>query len=882
MKTIARKVVLSAAILLLAVIALFSCEFPLFPSNDSGVEYKRIVIAEDSVKTEDLSEINSAISNLQGPISIVTDDEDAIDGEIVFGDADRDITEKAKAKMEARLKEDGATFGYIVYAEGNNVAVYWTDEDMRETAISIFLTECIEKSELKLDAGVVLVQGYATNDDLHQKYWIALEAQGCPEDTLAALKELNKFYNGSVYCEWMANLWDDDIGGFYYSNSARNNEPFRPDLESTYQLIGWITGHGASGGLSKNDFFPPEMKQKMVKFAQDMQSEDNGYFYHPQWGTSVNVDRYGRDLSWATSIIKNFDIDTDGDGIEEDQYPYWCAPDGTKCKEHAENGGICNYGAATLSVSGSGIATACVSSADGITVSLREGVLGAVYKVRNKKSQVIATASSTPDYSSSAAFTQWLWDFNGGLEGMLNSSGRAHDINALQAEIIGNGFGDEVVAFLDDAQQQIIEYQQSKGETPTYLWQATIDYNAAWGVLKYMPFYNDATCGKALPLDLALNMIRSCIKVVELKLDPNLPPKMNDMMNQWASIGEIINNIKKHHGDGAAEQAYEIVRENAVYCIKNSIDKLTPYKLNSGIFAYTYARRSLSTIYGVSISHGTEEGDVNGSILVCSMYANVFAALGYGLVPLCTEADGVNFLRIIQNLDPIEKVPIPVGKAMDFEDGDVPSGITSAIGTREYSLSVEEDPSDSSNYTLCFKSGDGTGAGDNIKFPTTGEGSCYIFETKIYFKDMGSSESGKDIFQARLANLYMLTFGYVGNKVYAGYRTHTDGGDTDTSFAVGEIGEDGWCKIRLELYYPDTNEDGELKVKFFINDEYKGTDNHHWLKHQGADVNTSHGVVDILSRRDFKTEIYLDDCFFNIENKTYDPQNHDISDSRDN
>ena len=58
----------------------------------------------------------------------------------------------------------------------------------------------------------------------------------------AAVDEVRKIY--SMFDErmliWYAGLWEPEIGGFYFSNSARDHEGFLPDLESTYQAVSFI------------------------------------------------------------------------------------------------------------------------------------------------------------------------------------------------------------------------------------------------------------------------------------------------------------------------------------------------------------------------------------------------------------------------------------------------------------------------------------------------------------------------------------------------------------------------------------------------------------------------------------------------------------------
>ncbi len=112
---------------------------------------------------------------------------------------------------------------------------------------------------------------------------------------------------GSHTYKWYAGLWDSRIGAFYYSNSGRDTEGYLPDIESTVQAV----SHLMSGGMFEEfedgyiGGLPEGMKKKIVAFAKGLQSAEDGFFYHPQWKT-VGESRRGRDLWWATKIIKEF------------------------------------------------------------------------------------------------------------------------------------------------------------------------------------------------------------------------------------------------------------------------------------------------------------------------------------------------------------------------------------------------------------------------------------------------------------------------------------------------------------------------------------------------------------------------------------------------
>ncbi len=115
-----------------------------------------------------------------------------------------------------------------------------------------------------------------------------------------AVRELYSLFTPELY-KWFAGLWSPVYGGFYYSNSARDNEEFLPDLESTSQLL----GHLEMTGILSPDYseLPEGMKEKLCKFVTSKQDPIDGFFYHPQWGKNVNLSRRGRDSDHAIGIL---------------------------------------------------------------------------------------------------------------------------------------------------------------------------------------------------------------------------------------------------------------------------------------------------------------------------------------------------------------------------------------------------------------------------------------------------------------------------------------------------------------------------------------------------------------------------------------------------
>ena len=122
-------------------------------------------------------------------------------------------------------------------------------------------------------------------------------------DATDALTDIYSIFSESIYL-WEAGLWDPVIGGFYYSESARDVEGFLPDIESTIQAWRSFDTAGLTAALDdpKAKATYDSMRIKMRDFALEMQDED-GFFYHKQWGKNIGVSRRGRDLGWAREAI---------------------------------------------------------------------------------------------------------------------------------------------------------------------------------------------------------------------------------------------------------------------------------------------------------------------------------------------------------------------------------------------------------------------------------------------------------------------------------------------------------------------------------------------------------------------------------------------------
>ncbi|MBQ7387193.1 MAG: hypothetical protein IJW03_03405 [Clostridia bacterium] len=853
-----RKILLAATALLIMILTFTSCEGLFGDNTDTPPAEEKVKLTQIVIENADtdIISVRSDIFDITGMIGTVLPTEPATEGEIIFGNTNRPATLAAKAELERIIAEDGTDAGYIIYYDGKSVAIYWQDARLSSLAIAKFEKICIDEKKLELEKGVIDKGTFTTASLERDAMWLAIEASATPE-VYTALKAWANNFNGRQISEWLANLWDPEIGGFYYSNSARDNEPYRPDLESVYQTLSWLTGNGAI--KSVNQELPEEMRAQIVAFVKSTQSSTEGYFLHPQWGTSykqLNLDRYGRDLSWGVSILKQIMLDTNGDGVLETQYPNYCTPSGFKCEEHSKNGGLCSIVSSTASYIGTSRA---------LTAGISSSVSAAVSKIPS--STVKAVASSSPDYSSEETFLAWL---EAGSPNVKENSGDAHVINALQDEIISKGYCDVLLDFLEQAQNEVYEEQVAAGQTPSGLWQYTPNYRAVWGIHKYSVFYSS---GKR-SMQYHKEMVASCIEVI--LSEANGSYAMNDMMNQWTAIGAVKNNAKLYNPDDL-DEIEAMLSENAVAMINQTILKLEDFAIGDGMYGYTVGGKSLATIYGVPISHGVKEADVNGQLLLGSCYRAIFSAFGYNAVPLCTTDDGKNFVDIIKYCEPIEKAPLPKPETIDFEDKDL-SDLKNVVLTKRSDageIVITDDPLGEHEKVLFFNSGAATGdrADDlDIKVSSTG-GNCNIAEFDMY---VANSTSGS-IIQLKMGNSFLVTIARSGDYLTMQAWSKEAGTVKEQLVSTDDkIRANEWHTFRFEVYNEDY--DGAPVIKVFIDGELIKNTNLHY--NYGSAYNSTYAKLNIYSMKSAVTELYFDNVFVNRETKIFDAESDDVSDSR--
>lgn len=819
---------------------------------DKKVSYEKIVYSSDEL---DLSDVRTAMMSVLGPVVTInhTDTLSPSDGEVVFGDTTRAISAAARAELEKKISESPLyDCGYIIYCDGKSASVYWQIADMASIAIERFVALCVEDMQMVLTEGVIDCQLYDREEYEKEKYWLTLEAEGASPELIAAYRKAYSVYDGDKILDWVANLYDAEIGGFYFSRSARDYEGFLPDMESTNFAISMLVNLGAM--TNRNAQLPVEMQIAMVNFVRNMQSPVDGYYYHPQWPQSKDqlaVDRYGRDIATASGFITSFWIDTDGDGVKEQQRPLYCIPAGAKCALHNGTSDSCSFP----------VATSYINKVDTANAPLDTTVSAAVSKLSSSVASATASVSSHPDYSSREAFAAWLEASN---ENIKQNSGNAHKIAELRFEIASHGYMDIVFAHLERVQAEIFEEQISKGETPSGVWQYEADYRAVWGLYKYLAFYEMDGYGKSIDIKYVPYMIATCQKVLAMPADGSY--QINDVMNQWTAMNRIISNVKRYYGAEEVEKIYEATREGAVELIENSVKKVQAFKVDDGSFAYNINGRAPSSIYGVPISLGFVEGDLNAMTLALGVYSAMYNVLGYTRVPLCDASDLDRFVDTILYSDPIEKKKAEAD-IFDFEGALDSSRISINAKTPEALCEIREDPEDRTNNVLYFVSGTAAAQADTLTFsaPTLGS-SCNVSDFKMYVSS--ETDSGY-LFQINLGAAYQLVIYKEGDDIIVKDTPTHD--NTNIQIERARVKADTWFHLRFEHYLAgeEMNELESPRTKIYLNDELVAISEIYKNSHLGTAPSETFSSVSFYSMRLVNTFVYFDDCYFAKENLTY-------------
>ncbi len=535
----------------------------------------------------------------------VTDAAENSGHEIAFGETNRPVSAKAYEKLYdfVDIKSED---GFLIFADGNSLAVAYTSETALENSIKHITENYLSRSELVFEEKGVVASGKynlreaadAAREAARTEAFDRIEKE-LGAQTRAELERLFTLYTPRVY-EWLAGLYSAETGGFYYSNSGRDNEGFLPDVESTYQALVHLTNGGMfvdKGGYQYA--LSEKMKAKLLSFVKGLQSPEDGYFYHPQWGykneaVSANYRdaRRGRDLSWATYILRALG-----------EKPYYNTPGGM----------MGELGAPGASVS--------------LTSRLSVSRTFAVSKVTSVNSILPAQLQSMD------AWREYIASLD-----IPNDPYMAGNTLAAQHNEISLA-GDEYIKYLTDYLTDI----QNK---ETGFWgNIKDDYEAMSGFMKLSHCYT--YFGIEIP-----NSEKALENTIRILLTPDTDSRdlhICNTYNTWANFTQILLSAEKCGDTELVNRLRAKIIEKAPELIKITYEKTLTHKRDDGGFSYFETKPCNHSQMAPVGCSSAPEGDVNATALsVTGMAHSIFQALGIKSIPIYVPEDADVFFRIIE------------------------------------------------------------------------------------------------------------------------------------------------------------------------------------------------------------------------------------------
>jgi len=791
---------------------------------------------------------------------------------LILGRTDDAISEKAYRKLSRMEHEKEDLMGYCIYASDGSVAIAF-DEDgfgvnaAEETAIAQLLAATSDDGSLELSRGVYLldsvdfVEYQAGKDQIktEEQWQIRLSqlqsAHGLSEAEasaiISALRGLYSNYTDDVI-DWFANLYEPTLGGWYYSNSARDTMGFLPDIESTSQALDFISGSGLSahaGGPA--DVLPEWMHSQIVYFFKSRQ-EPNGYFYHPQWtreAVDSNYTRRGRDLNKAVSGLAYFGamptydtpIGVNGDGITADEY-------------------------LTASLLAAPIGQDSVAAAvSRVLLSSSDGYVDPILVSSESFAAYLATLDiNGSPYKTSSVLSTWTTQIVE-RDKQLRSEGKT------------------------GLQEVYFEWLEGSQNPKTGLWTTydEPDYEGVNGLLKISGVWS--SFGRAFPH--ALEAARSTLHVIS-KMTPEDVSIIVDVYNTWYAVLNIIENVQKYNpklNDNIREFRREIVL-GAVPAIENTARCVAAFSKPDGSFSFSkkYSSPTSSGMY-VALSR-QEEGDVNATELASvGTVSRLFKVLGMTMVPLYTESDMIRYVSILNRLSEVVKDPLPSSEPYTYDDdleGSLPTGYTTLLNSTG-EVSVVKRPDGSGNALSFVSRNNGY---DYVIIPTQSQASdaaCYVLENDFM---VTSSDAGYVSQLQVYSDIYMIGLS-VTDENRDGMIDGSDGvylseessssSTYSRSVSIGRAAAVGeWFNLRIELY-TDADGEGSVRVKIYLNGTPVGVSDNYYdanglkLKGEGKPKTNGYQGMRIIIMSSSNCSLLLDNSLITQTDTVYKKETDD-------
>ena len=627
--------------------------------------------------------------------------------EVIVGyvDEGRPVTVKACKALDRIERKSYFSMRYVVYASSGSIAIVYDENEytnltvIESITLKVMETLFSDKKYVALPEGVVIsgtVDLIAAQEALDvekmAEQWSGLE-EVYGEEFADACKSLYSLY-GDDLVEWVANLYDPGVGGFYASSGGRDGVEFGPDVQCTVQLLRFIVSTGMVDdiGTEWTEFIPKFMQQQMVYFAKSLQDSKSGFFYHPQWGkeaTDQKISRRGRDLSWAVSLLDGFGYKPTyntpdgvlGDGVTADEY--WNA----------------------LELAGEALSSRPHTYAESPVYNFGTGAAEAVRNVIG--ATLTASVDSNTYLSTHEGFINYLLvKLIPGIHSNPYQMGNEVGSASSEIQAVSERLGVYVYTAGDEANTDgatAEDYYQFDGKTLVEMLTETLikhinPETGLWGDLTekepngtefrytngFMKTINSLTSnGVAYPVEYIPKAASALVDGI-LGDEPSTS-NCCDIYNVWTCVGLLKSNMKLI--DDAQLRAEveatvdQILAEKAPAAILNTYDKIKGYKKYDGGFAHNYyTGTGMHQSLPVGVA-SLNQSDVDGTCISSTgLLRAMFEALKVPdkYIPnMYCESDWMRMLEIFLEQNEVVKYDYngdaPENKTFDYEGALPPS-----------------------------------------------------------------------------------------------------------------------------------------------------------------------------------------------------------------
>ena len=744
---------------------------------------------------EAFQSISNAIGKYRETPNYVSETAEVAEHEIVIGKTQRPISQVAYDRLNRIELPSKYHSSFLIYSDGSSVAIAYEEGLLpaQLLAVEYFIDNCIEE-KLILPAGVVhsetfsVLDYYNAQDEVKREAeWSALAEKiggSLGKSVVSAYKALYQLYSDSLV-GWYLDLYDPHIcvckglygldkcentkycggSGFYWSNSARDNVGYLPDIEATSAALRFLL---STGILSSYSEIPDDMREGIISFIRSSQDQ-NGYFYLPQWGKEL-VDslseRKNRDLTFATGVLTSF-------GVK----PYYNTPNG-----------ITGIGAPTSSA--------------------RYAMPGANKTV--SVSRIVAASSSAEPLTDRETFEKYLNQYNDSIN--TSSYGIGNRLSSWTSQIKTRDKELSLQGADYSFAEILINWLNEHQNSETGHWESESNYNSVNGIMKISIIYNEL--GYAYPnVDKALNATINAICSEEA------PKDVCYVYNPWYAASYLLVNLSKHYSKEEATTVRRQLLELAPANLGVTAQKLAIFLKEDGSFSY-HPDRATASGQGAPLSvPNTNEGDANGTnICFFGILSYIESALGVDVPHVFGQKERYMFYKLYEDVRPVVKRNEGASSyATDFNDlplGIYPQGeenLTDVDASDNGTVSIVKDDKGSGNVVKIESPSSissSVSARCTVSLPTA---KSFVFEGKFRLE---SSTEGYAV-KVQMDNAYALVFKVFDGRVHLWDRsssTTSKSFETDLKSSV-KIGE--WFYLKM-VYYPSDEEN--VRIKIFLDD----------------------------------------------------------------